>query len=155
MTDEDKGKTKGTEPVRAKDKSRCYERRHMTLQEYGVYCYIRQVSYRTGIFYLDGRRLAEEFEGASKDTAYRVINRLKKKGWLEETRTPKRLKNGMFANGQYRALGHDEWVQRHPDSCRLPNTKEGAPSSTNENGPVLHPSPVSAAQSTIVNLNPA
>jgi transposase len=151
MTDEEKGKSKEAKPVHGTNKSSCYERRHMTMQEYGVYCYIRQVSHRTKIFYLDGRRLAEEFEGASKDTAYRVINRLKKKGWLEETRPAKRLKNGMFANGQYRPLGHDEWVQRHPDSCRLPNTKERAASCTKENDPVVHPGPVSAAQSTIPN----
>jgi hypothetical protein len=99
------------------DHGTCFAHRHLTMEEYGLWTHARQLAHESGIFYFDGRKIAERFGQTKKDAAYRVGRNLIRKGWLVVVRKPKRLKTGMFSPGQYRPLTHEEWAAKHPGTC--------------------------------------
>jgi hypothetical protein len=112
----------------------CYDRRHMTLQEYAIWSYARQVSHDSGVFYRNGLRVITEFEGLSKSTFYRVSDQLEKKGWLVKIRDAKKLSDSRFVHGEYRVLTHEEWVKAHPGTCRMVEEEPSISIPTGGNG---------------------
>jgi hypothetical protein len=105
----------------------CFAHYHMTIDEYGLWTHAREVSHESKVFYFDGRKIAARFAGTGKDRPYRIGKRLVRKGWFSVLRTPKRLKNGMFAPGEYYPLSHDEWINKNgTDFCfACPQTATG------------------------------
>jgi hypothetical protein len=95
----------------------CFAHRHLTVEEYGLWTHARQLAHESGIFYFDGRKIAQRFGETGKNTIYRIGKNLIRKGWLVILRKPKRLKNGMFSPGQYRPVSHEEWAAKHPGAC--------------------------------------
>jgi hypothetical protein len=95
----------------------CFAHYHLKVEEYGLWAHARQLAHDSGIFYFDGRKIAERFGETGKNTIYRIGKNLIRKGWLVVVRKPKRLKNGMFSPGQYRPVSHEEWAARHPGAC--------------------------------------
>lgn len=98
-------------------KTRCFAHNHMTIEEFGAYEYIISVSHASGVFYMDGRGLAEQFAGTGKNSAYRVVEQLESKGWIVRLAAGGRSKNGTFQPTQYRPVTHDEWTKAHPNLC--------------------------------------
>jgi hypothetical protein len=70
--------------------SRCYERQHMTLEEYGLWAYASTVSHQSGVFYMDARGIAKRFSDTGKDAIYRVARRLEEKGWFRRLKPARR-----------------------------------------------------------------
>jgi hypothetical protein len=99
------------------DRKACFAHYHLKVEEYGLWAHARQLAHDSGIFYFDGRKIAERFGETGKNTIYRIGKNLVRKGWLVVVRKPKRLKNGMFSPAQYRPVSHEEWAARHPGAC--------------------------------------
>jgi hypothetical protein len=104
------------------DRKTCFAHYHLTVEEYGLWTHARQLAHESGIFYFDGRKIAQRFGKTGKNTIYRIGNNLIRKGWFVIIRRSKRLKNGMFSPGEYRPLSHEEWVARYPGTCLESNT---------------------------------
>lgn len=102
---------------KSKQDSRCFEHRHMRFDEYGLYCYAKTVSNKSGIFYFDGRSVADCFSGHTKTAAYRVFNNLVEKGWFEVIKKGGRNDSGEYEATQVRVLAHAEWAINHTDEC--------------------------------------
>lgn len=98
--------------------NQCFDHNHMTVKEYGLYCYIRAISHESGVFYMDGRAHARQFAGVSKDTMYRLVESLHKKGWLILTQKSKRTKLGTYTPGRYTTVDHDTWTANHKGKCQ-------------------------------------
>jgi hypothetical protein len=99
----------------------CFVHQHLTLEESGLWEYLRAISSKSGILFLDGRKAAMRFQGVTASKLYRVRRRLIDKGWVIELDTidgkPARRDGGLYAAQKLRALDHDDWVATHPDSC--------------------------------------
>lgn len=100
----------------------CFARRHMTLSEYGFYCHARAVSHNSGVFYSEDRRDAQEFQ-CSKTTINSLRLALEKAGWfVRYDKGPRRKhhpKTGQTVSIRYRILAHKEWIETHPNRCRV------------------------------------
>jgi len=94
----------------------------MTIDEFGFWTHAREMSYASGVFYFDGRKIAARFAATGKDRPYRIARRLVQKGWFVVTLPCKRLKNGKFSETHYRILSHQEWVSKHgSEYCFCPD----------------------------------
>ena len=103
----------------ALDNKPCFPHRHMSMKEYGLWDYLRSISAKSHVVHFDGRQIASQFAGASKTAVYRVRDKLIAGGWLIPTKPSTRLPSGHFAPGEYVALTHEQWAQRHPGQCRV------------------------------------
>lgn len=93
-------------------KSKCYARCHLTLEEYGLWQYAREVSYASGKFFLSGPKVATEYRATTKNTVYRVGKLLIAAGWFQVIeKRRKDLKRGLWKPPVIRALSHDDWVK--------------------------------------------
>lgn len=103
-----------------KEDTRCFEHNHMRFDEFGLYCYAKAVSSKSGIFFFDGRSVAECFRGHTKTAAYRVFNGLVEKGWFEVIRKGGRNEAGEYEATHVRVLTHVEWAMTHAHGCPVP-----------------------------------
>jgi hypothetical protein len=98
----------------------CFARRHMPPQVESFHGYALATSRKSGVFYSDVRRDADDY-GVNKDTITAWTKWLVKEGWFEPL-DGKRLKRnpitGMYASIRYRVLSHDEWAAKYPGHCR-------------------------------------
>lgn len=99
-------------------RSRCHEIHHMTMNEFSLYRTVQERSRESEVFELNGREVAKEYAGVSKNLVYRTIKQLVEKGWLEEVDGPARGYWGFFAGKRYKLVKHSEWAKRHPGQCR-------------------------------------
>lgn len=95
----------------------CEPRRHLTVEEYGLYVYVLRVSFRSGVLFADARRISREFADTGKDTIYRLFKQLTKKGWLRIVKPAKRQVNGLFSATEYKPVSHDDWIKTHRGKC--------------------------------------
>ncbi len=119
---------------------RCFARRHMPPQIESFHGYALATSHKSGVFYSDVRRDAEDY-GINKDTVANWTKWLAKEGWFD--RLDGSLKRnpitGMYASVRYRVLSHDEWAAKHPGTCRYMSQSDKA-------GQVAADSPVRKTQ---------
>ncbi len=96
---------------------------HMTPAEYMVYDTMRRFSRRSGVFYMDGRNLADRYreDVMSKSTVYRQRKLLEEEGWVIKINPPVQSTRGSYASMHYTVLRHDEWANAHPGQCRTFN----------------------------------
>src|ERR1700730_4965799 len=106
--------TKTAQPQESNPRTRCFANRHMTPEEYGVWDVLRSVSHSTGTLYFDGRDVAGYFAGTGKNTVYRIVKSLVKKGWLIVQVAGRNTSNGLYVSTQYQVLSHAEWTEIHP-----------------------------------------
>lgn len=100
--------------------TRCFAHRHMPGMAYAVYNVCLSWSRQKdgdGILYCNGRKLAAQFEGMSKNTFYRYCSLLEERGWFILLRPSKRLWDGTWSARHYQVLSHDEWAARHSGKC--------------------------------------
>jgi hypothetical protein len=99
----------------------CFAGRHMAPQVESFHGYALATSRKSGVFYSDVRRDAEDY-GVNKDAITAWTKRLVKEGWFEPL-DGKRLKRnpvtGLYASIRYRVLNHDEWAAKYPGHCRF------------------------------------
>ena len=93
--------------------TRCFAHQHMTPDEYGIYCFARMVAHGSGIFFGDGRAIAQAFRGTSKTGIYRKLKSLVRDGWMETLVPSVRQESGVFSCARYRVVDHDEWVTKY------------------------------------------
>jgi hypothetical protein len=114
----------------------CEPRRHLTVEEYGLYVYVIRVSFHSGVLYADARSIAEQFSGTRKGVIYRLLAQLTKKGWLQIEKPAKRQASGLFSATEYKPVSHADWIKTHPGRCPTePVRKSGldqAPSSRDQ-----------------------
>jgi hypothetical protein len=99
---------------------RCYAHRHMPGMAYAVYNVCLSWSRQKdgdGILYCNGRKLAAQFEGMSKNTFYRYCSLLEERGWFILLKASKRLWDGTWSARHYQVLSHDEWAAGHLGKC--------------------------------------
>src|SRR3989442_3549127 len=98
-------------------KHRCYAQHHMTPAEYGLWDQCRALAHKSGVLFFDGRKMANRFKkerGSGFMTVYRLRDSLVLGGWLVKIENPQpRRKNGTYTPTQYRALSHEQWVEKH------------------------------------------
>jgi len=116
-------------PATANQPPKCFVNFHLTPEEFGLWNYLRSVSYESGIAYLSGRQIAQHFDDTDKNAVYRIIDRLFAKAWLEEFSPFYRTTNGSYVPRSAKVLDHATWVQAHGSaSCRpVPNLGQGRP----------------------------
>jgi hypothetical protein len=135
----------------------CFAHRHMTPQEFGVYKYIEAVAHQSGIFYSDARAMSEEFEAREWRTCKRLVDSLSAKGWLRLLKAPARNAQGIFTCAHYALVSHSEWVETHPNKCRLeplPPVTTDSTSAISDSGRPLQPAAVDESIATSDNGNP-
>jgi|SRR5579862_2394175 len=127
--------------------SRCFAHSHMTLQEYGLWTYAREVSYKSGEFYLSGPKAASAFSDTGKNVIYRVGKRLIAKGWFKLLRPRHRSKiTGMMTPNVVSALTSEQWHAEYgTGECPCPEmVMENATVPPAEPTSAEHPCPISS-----------
>jgi hypothetical protein len=116
-----------------KIRTRCFANRHLTPEEFGVWEVLRSISHSTGTLYFDGEKVATYFSHTGKNTIYRIVKSLIKKGWLFVQAKGRNAGNGTFMATQYQVLSHEEWEAINPGECiggglpnSIPETRNGA-----------------------------
>jgi hypothetical protein len=98
----------------------CYASQHLTPEEWGILEVCLRLTYGgKNRFFLDGRSLANRFDQTGKNTVYRIVKRLERKGWL--VRVDGGMRNqqtGMYDSTKYRVLSHQEWTKLDGNTCR-------------------------------------
>jgi hypothetical protein len=79
--------------------------------------------------------MASRFGRCNKNTIYRIVSQLVKKGWLVKTDGGERNSTGKFDSTIYKVLSHPHYAKLHPDSCS-PVPESGQVSG--EQAPKLH-----------------
>jgi hypothetical protein len=69
----------GYRPHQIGDNKACFAHHHLTMEEYGLWTHARQLAHDSGIFYFDGRKIAQRFGETGKNAAYRVGKNLIRK----------------------------------------------------------------------------
>jgi hypothetical protein len=90
----------------------------MTPAEYGFWQLCRDLSFKTGILYFDGRNMVKRFAGTrrnglSKDYFYSMADTLSEKKWFELVTERKRGAGGKYMPSIYRVLSHEQFVSKH------------------------------------------
>ena len=86
-------------------------------------------------FFLDGRSLANRFDQTGKNTVYRIVKQLERKGWL--VRVDGGMRNqqtGMYDSTKYRVLSHEEWAKLDGNTC--PGSERPCPIDAKNPSPV-------------------
>jgi hypothetical protein len=96
-----------------KSNKKCFPNVHMTPAEFGLWNICRELSYKSGVFLLDGRKLALRFSNTSKDSVYRAIKTLTGKGWFVLREAKRQGAGGKYSASKYQVLSHDDWVALH------------------------------------------
>jgi hypothetical protein len=99
-------------------KATCFAHQHMTPAEYGFWQLCRDLSFKTGILYFDGRNMVNRFAGTrrnglSKDYFYGMADTLTTKKWFELVTERKRGAGGRYTPSIYRVLSHEQFVSKH------------------------------------------
>jgi hypothetical protein len=110
-------------------RKQCFAHRHLTMEQYGLYTHVREVSHQSGRFILSARKTAEHFADTSRSRLNRVAASLVKAGWLVELKAPSRDRHGVWRPGEYRARSHEEWAELQPGTCPTGETGEPVPDS--------------------------
>lgn len=97
--------------------TRCFSRNHMTMTEFAVWTFAREVSYNTGVFYASCTGMANQWRGAKKSNINNAVNGLVDSGWFVPLTDKKRGPDGKWLPRQYRVLKHEEWAVEHPGFC--------------------------------------
>ncbi|HET9406046.1 MAG TPA: hypothetical protein VFO39_02300 [Candidatus Sulfotelmatobacter sp.] len=112
-------------PISNNPAPKCFANLHLTPEEFGLWEYLRSISYSTGVAYLSGRRIASDFVDTNKNAVYRIIDRLFEKGWLEEFSAFYRTKSGVYVPRSATVLTHESWVLKHGTADCRPVPKSG------------------------------
>jgi hypothetical protein len=114
----------------------CYASQHLTPEEWGILevCF-RLTRGGENRFFLDGRSLANRFDKTGKNTVYRIVKQLERKGWL--VRVDGGMRNqqtGMYDSTNYLVLSHQEWKKLDGNTC--PGSERPCPIDTKNPSPV-------------------
>jgi hypothetical protein len=117
----------------------CKANNHMRPEEYALWDVSRILSFKTGILYFDGRRMAERFKGVNSKFFYPKLKALVSAGWfIQLDEKQKRTRGGTYAARRYRVLSHDEWVATHGTcECRTLDQGDTVQSTANGNDPTV------------------
>jgi hypothetical protein len=114
----------------------CYASQHLTPEEWGILEVCLRLTYGgQNRFFLDGRSLANRFDQTGKNTVYRIVKRLERKGWL--VRVDGGMRNqqtGMYDSTKYRVLSHQEWRKLDGNTC--PRSERPCSIDTKNSSPV-------------------
>jgi hypothetical protein len=98
--------------------SRCFTRRHLKPTQYLLWDYAKAISQKTGVFRLNGPRVAEELV-LNRKTVDTNVKKLVEKGWFVKVKEYGRKPDGTFEGRQFEVLSHGDWIVRHPGKCPL------------------------------------
>ena len=116
-------------------RSRCFANLHLTMEEYALWDVLRSLSHSTGTVYFDGETVATYFARTGKNTIYRIVKSLVKKGWLFVQTKGRNTRNGLYMATQYQVLSHEEWAEANPGECIVTEPRDSIPESGNGSVP--------------------
>ena len=108
----------------------CFVRRHLPAAVESYHRYALNVSRKSGVFYSDARRDAQDF-GVGKNTITRWMDAMETAGFaVRQTTGPRQKRNkltGTYESIPFTILDHDEFAAKNPGTCRFMNDDDQSP----------------------------